>query len=158
MHLLTFFFFRLVNSVKDQVAAFIDGLNTLVPDNLLSIFDENELELLMCGTSEFNVDDLKLHHVAIGSSAEFFKVLSWFWTAVSNFTLEERSRLLQFTTGSSLLPAGGLADLSIFECVIYVRYLYLLTCFVQLLYSSKVSNYGFSCLWLSSYCPHMVNY
>lgn len=37
---------RLVNSVKDQVDAFIRGLSELVPDNLLSIFDENELEVL----------------------------------------------------------------------------------------------------------------
>lgn len=36
---------RLVNSVKDQVDAFIRGLSELVPDNLLSIFDENELEV-----------------------------------------------------------------------------------------------------------------
>ena len=36
---------RLVNSVRDQVDAFIHGLGELVPDNLLSIFDENELEV-----------------------------------------------------------------------------------------------------------------
>ena len=36
---------RLVNPVKEQVNAFITGLNELVPDNLLSIFDENELEV-----------------------------------------------------------------------------------------------------------------
>ena len=41
---------RLVNNVKDQVEAFIRGLSQLVPDNLLSIFDENELEVtcLIC--------------------------------------------------------------------------------------------------------------
>lgn len=39
--------YRLVNSVKDQVEAFLRGLNELVPDNLLSIFDENELEVLL---------------------------------------------------------------------------------------------------------------
>lgn len=37
---------RLVSLVKDQVEAFIRGLSELVPDNLLSIFDENELEVL----------------------------------------------------------------------------------------------------------------
>lgn len=37
---------RLVNSVRDQVDAFTRGLAELVPDNLLSIFDENELEVL----------------------------------------------------------------------------------------------------------------
>ena len=36
---------RLVHSVKDQVDAFVRGLNELVPDSILSIFDENELEV-----------------------------------------------------------------------------------------------------------------
>lgn len=55
---------------------------------------------------------MKAHHAAIGSSPEFQKVLGWFWTAVTNFGTEEMSRLLQFTTGSSQLPPGGLAELS----------------------------------------------
>lgn len=103
---------RLVNSVRDQVDAFTRGLAELVPDNLLSIFDENELELLVCGTSDYSVAEMKAHHAAIGSSPEFQKVLCWFWTAVTNFGTEEMSRLLQFTTGSSQLPPGGLAELS----------------------------------------------
>lgn len=38
--------FRLATSVHDEVEAFLKGLNELIPDNLLSIFDENELEVL----------------------------------------------------------------------------------------------------------------
>lgn len=37
---------RLVNSVREQIDAFIRGINELVPDSLLSIFDENELEVI----------------------------------------------------------------------------------------------------------------
>lgn len=36
---------RLCNSVKDEVDSFLKGLNSIIPDNLLSIFDENELEV-----------------------------------------------------------------------------------------------------------------
>lgn len=36
---------KLANSVRDEVDAFLKGLNDLIPDNLLSIFDENELEV-----------------------------------------------------------------------------------------------------------------
>lgn len=36
---------RLCNSVKDEVDSFLKGLNAIIPDNLLSIFDENELEV-----------------------------------------------------------------------------------------------------------------
>lgn len=37
--------YRLATSIKDEMEAFLKGLNELIPDNLLSIFDENELEV-----------------------------------------------------------------------------------------------------------------
>lgn len=37
--------YRLAINLKDEVEAFLRGLNDLIPDNLLSIFDENELEV-----------------------------------------------------------------------------------------------------------------
>lgn len=37
--------FRLATTIKDELDAFLKGLNELIPDNLLSIFDENELEV-----------------------------------------------------------------------------------------------------------------
>ncbi|XP_039284139.1 apoptosis-resistant E3 ubiquitin protein ligase 1 isoform X3 [Nilaparvata lugens] len=104
--------YRLATSLKDEVECFLKGLNDLIPDNLLSIFDENELELLLCGTGEYNVADFRAHHVVNGSSPEFRRILDWFWTAVANFTLEEMARLLQFTTGSSQLPPAGFRELS----------------------------------------------
>lgn len=37
--------YRLATSVKDEIETFIKGLNDIIPDNLLCIFDENELEV-----------------------------------------------------------------------------------------------------------------
>uniref|UniRef100_A0A8C6YA66 HECT-type E3 ubiquitin transferase n=1 Tax=Naja naja TaxID=35670 RepID=A0A8C6YA66_NAJNA len=96
--------YRLANQVREEVEHFLKGLNELVPENLLAIFDENELELLMCGTGDINVCDFKAHAVVVGGSWHFReKVMRWFWTVVSSFTQEELARLLQFTTGSSQL-------------------------------------------------------
>lgn len=39
--------YRLATCIKSEVEAFLKGLNELIPDNLLSIFDENELEVSM---------------------------------------------------------------------------------------------------------------
>lgn len=52
------------------------GLNDLIPDNLLSMFDENELELLICGTCCFDLADLKAHHILAGAGPQFRKVSS----------------------------------------------------------------------------------
>ncbi|XP_055858941.1 apoptosis-resistant E3 ubiquitin protein ligase 1 isoform X2 [Episyrphus balteatus] len=103
---------RLCNNVKDEVDSFLKGLNGIIPDNLLSIFDENELELLMCGTGEYSIADFKAHHIANGNSAEFRRVLGWFWAGISNFSQTEMARLLQFTTGCSQLPPGGFQELN----------------------------------------------
>ncbi|XP_048586103.1 apoptosis-resistant E3 ubiquitin protein ligase 1 isoform X2 [Nematostella vectensis] len=105
--------YKLVESVQKEVDAFIQGLNELVPDNLLGMFDENELELLMCGTGHISVADMKAHHhVLAGGGQRFTKIMDWFWTIVSSLTQEELARLLQFVTGSSQLPPGGFAELS----------------------------------------------
>ena len=37
--------YKLATSVKEEVEHFLRGLNELIPDNLLSIFDEYELEV-----------------------------------------------------------------------------------------------------------------
>lgn len=67
---------RLCNNVREEVDSFLKGLNGIIPDNLLSIFDENELELLLCGTGEYSISEFRMHHIANGNSAEFRKVNS----------------------------------------------------------------------------------
>ena len=91
----------------------MEGFYSLVPDSLLSLFDEHELELLLCGTRDYDLSELKRHHTVVaqtftGSRA---KVLKWFWVIVSNFSTDQMAKLLQFTTGSSHLPHGGFASL-----------------------------------------------
>ncbi|KAA0711485.1 Apoptosis-resistant E3 ubiquitin protein ligase 1 [Triplophysa tibetana] len=63
--------YRLASQVRDEVEHFLKGLNELVPENLLAIFDENELELLMCGTGDINVLDFKAHAIIVGGSWHF---------------------------------------------------------------------------------------
>ncbi|XP_065176759.1 apoptosis-resistant E3 ubiquitin protein ligase 1-like isoform X1 [Sycon ciliatum] len=104
--------YRLGRTVKDEVEAFMKGLNELVPDTLLGMFDENELELLMCGAGNISFNDLR-EHCKLTSRQVWFveKVIPWFWVVVSSFTQEELARLVQFTTGSSQLPPDGFSEL-----------------------------------------------
>jgi len=44
--------------------------------------------------------------------AGYARVLKWFWTSISGLSDDEKARLLQFTTGSSLLPHGGFKGLN----------------------------------------------
>ncbi|KOB76008.1 putative ubiquitin-protein ligase [Operophtera brumata] len=101
---------RLATRCRLETEAFLRGLALLVPENLLAIFDENELErfqLLACGTGEVNVADWRAHARLIGAGRDWERLMSWLWAALDSFTNEERARLLQFTTGCSQLPPGG---------------------------------------------------
>ena len=75
----------------------------------VSIYVHVFLQLLMCGTETVSYDDLKKHAVVSNCSFNpaFQTVVSWFWVVVSNFVPEEMARLLQFVTGCSQLPPGG---------------------------------------------------
>lgn len=104
--------FRLAATCRLEVDAFLRGLTLLIPDNLLAIFDENELELLLCGTVEVSVSDWRLHAVVSGMGRQWQRVLAWLWAALADMDHEERARLLQFTTGCSQLPPGGFQELN----------------------------------------------
>jgi hypothetical protein len=96
--------------VKDQMDAFIKGFSDVIPLQMLKIFDERELEYLLCGLSEINVEDWRKNTNYVGYK-ETDDIVVWFWKAVENFDLELRARLLQFATGTSRVPMNGFAEL-----------------------------------------------
>ena len=102
--------FRIVTRVKDQFEAFMSGFNELIPQDLINVFDERELELLIGGMSEIDIDDWKKHTDYRGYT-ESDEVVQWFWKAIKNWPTEKKSRLLQFTTGTSRIPVNGFKDL-----------------------------------------------
>ena len=104
--------YRLVTSVKKEVKAFLEGLHKLVPSELLAIFDEKELELLMCGVDTVTCDELRKHASVDNGNGKWQEVVSWLWAALQGFSTEEMARFLQFVTGCSRLPPGGFQDLS----------------------------------------------
>jgi len=47
--------YRIVRRVKEQFDAFMSGFSELIPLELITVFDERELELLIGGMSEIDV-------------------------------------------------------------------------------------------------------
>uniref|UniRef100_A0A663EAM4 HECT-type E3 ubiquitin transferase n=1 Tax=Aquila chrysaetos chrysaetos TaxID=223781 RepID=A0A663EAM4_AQUCH len=87
------------------------GFFELIPQDLIKIFDENELELLMCGLGDVDVADWKLHTKYKNGYNINHQVIQWFWKAVLMMDSEKRIRLLQFVTGTSRVPMNGFAEL-----------------------------------------------
>ncbi|KAL5365688.1 hypothetical protein BJX96DRAFT_18474 [Aspergillus floccosus] len=102
--------YRLLRSVKEQLDNFLKGFHEIIPPDLISIFNEQELELLISGLPEIDVDDWKVnteYHNYSASSPQ----IQWFWRAVRSFDKEERAKLLQFVTGTSKVPLNGFKEL-----------------------------------------------
>ncbi|KAF6722594.1 E3 ubiquitin-protein ligase NEDD4 [Oryzias melastigma] len=102
---------RFVHRVQKQMAAFKDGFFELVPEDLIKIFDENELELLMCGLGDVDVNDWRQNTKYKNGYCAEHKVITWFWKTVLLMDAEKRIRLLQFVTGTSRVPMNGFAEL-----------------------------------------------
>ena len=47
--------YRISRRVKEQFEAFMSGFSELIPQDLINVFDERELELLIGGMSEIDV-------------------------------------------------------------------------------------------------------
>lgn len=96
--------------VEEQFNAFMSGFNELIPPDLVNVFDERELELLIGGIADIDVDDWKKHTDYRGYQ-EQDEVVQNFWKIVRTWDAEQKSRLLQFTTGTSRIPVNGFKDL-----------------------------------------------
>ncbi len=103
--------YRISRRVEEQFKAFRSGFTELIPQDLINVFDERELELLIGGMSEIDVDDWKRWTDYRGFT-ESDEVVQWFWQCVRSWPAERKSRLLQFATGTSRIPFGGFRDLA----------------------------------------------
>ena len=102
--------YKMLGQVKNQLNELLLGFFDVIPEPLLTIFDFQELELLMCGLPEIDLEDWKNN---TEYSGEFDRVgpnhetCRWFWEVVEEFDQEMRARLLQFVTGTSGVPSRG---------------------------------------------------
>jgi len=100
----------LTDDIRKQIDAFLEGFREIIDTKLLSIFNEQELELLICGLPDIDINDLKANteYKGLNSSSE---VISWFWEIVEDMTQEEKALLVQFVTGTSKVPIQGFKEL-----------------------------------------------
>ena len=106
--------YLLKGSIKTQIDAFLEGFHEMIPQNLISSFTVSELQRLISGVNEINVDDWELNSqydtINTGYNADSDQI-RWFWQAVRSFTPSEQRKLLLFVTGSPSVPLEGFSML-----------------------------------------------
>jgi HECT-domain (ubiquitin-transferase) len=80
------------------VQAFLDGFWQLVPRELINIFNDHELELLISGLPDIDVADLRANTEYSGYSPSS-PVIQWLWQVVAEMDKQDLALLLQFVTG-----------------------------------------------------------
>ncbi len=50
---------KMTGSIQAQIKSFLEGFYEVIPKDLISIFNEQELELLISGLPSIDIDDLK---------------------------------------------------------------------------------------------------
>ncbi|KAK2949051.1 putative E3 ubiquitin-protein ligase Itchy [Blattamonas nauphoetae] len=119
----------LVSKVKEQMEAVTAGFFDVIPRTLLTHVQPkgihpglkqgkgrpvyvtgSELELLLCGLKEINLTDWMNNTEYVGFTRSA-KEPKWFWSIVKRMDSANKAKLLQFTTGTSIVPPGGFAAL-----------------------------------------------
>uniref|UniRef100_A0A6Q2Y1C1 HECT-type E3 ubiquitin transferase n=1 Tax=Esox lucius TaxID=8010 RepID=A0A6Q2Y1C1_ESOLU len=102
---------RVERGVVPQTDALVRGFYEVVDSRLVSVFDARELELVIAGTAEIDLNDWRNNTEYRGGYHDSHIVIRWFWGAVERFNNEQRLRLLQFVTGTSSVPYEGFTAL-----------------------------------------------
>ncbi|XP_012277229.1 E3 ubiquitin-protein ligase HUWE1 isoform X2 [Orussus abietinus] len=101
---------KMTGAIRKQLNAFLEGFYDIIPKRLISIFNEQELELLISGLPNVDIEDLKTnteYHKYSPTSLQ----IQWFWRALRGFDQADRAKFLQFVTGTSKVPLQGFGAL-----------------------------------------------
>ncbi|EAU91398.2 Huwe1 protein [Coprinopsis cinerea okayama7 len=102
--------YRLYSSIKEQIENLSAGFYEIVPKDLITIFNEQELELLISGTPDIDVDEWRAATDYVGYTSSDPNIV-WWWRALKSFNRDERAKVLSFATGTSRVPLNGFTDL-----------------------------------------------
>ena len=102
---------RFKSRITKQMESFMKGFTEIVSANQIQIFDAQEMELLMCGYPDVDIQDWKKNTLYKGDFNQNSPAIQWFWKAVLLMDSESRIRLLQFVTGTSRVPMNGFTEL-----------------------------------------------
>lgn len=101
--------------MEEQFNAFIAGFHELIPADLITVFDERELELLIGGIADIDVDDWKKHTDYRGYT-ESDEVIQNFWKVrrIACLGMPEQQAKTQFSvSGVGMLSRSRVCSSSL---------------------------------------------
>ena len=96
--------------IEDQVKAFCDGFDSLIPHEKINYFAPKELDLLICGVTDIDVEDFIENTVFETPLSQYSPIVKMFFNVIRSWDNEKLSKLLYFMTGSPKVPANGFKE------------------------------------------------
>ncbi|KAH8322791.1 hypothetical protein KR059_005935, partial [Drosophila kikkawai] len=101
--------FLLNMNIQQQFNAFRKGFEMVTDESPLKLlFRPEEIEMLVCGSREFDFVELEHSTEYEGGYTDETQIIQDFWSIVHAMPNESKRKLLEFTTGSARVPVGGL--------------------------------------------------
>ncbi len=85
--------YLLYKCVKTQIDSFLEGFHDLVPQNLVSIFDFKEVELMISGLPVVDIEDLK-DNVIYKNFTKQSPAILWLWEVLEELNNSERAEFI----------------------------------------------------------------
>ncbi|OMJ74335.1 hypothetical protein SteCoe_26753 [Stentor coeruleus] len=103
--------YEMAKGIEEPLNQIRNGLKSLIPMELLNNFTPEELEKLLCGESNIDVEQWRRFAQYSGEFTHNHKTIVYFWLIIGKYTQERLGKLLKFVTGTSKLPPQGFKDL-----------------------------------------------
>jgi ubiquitin-protein ligase E3 A len=103
--------YLLEDSISTQFAAFKSGFELVCASPLMKMFEPEELELLVCGSKDFDFNDFEEGTRYEEPYTRNSTIIQHLWKILHGFSDLEKRLFLQFCTGSDRVPISGLSDL-----------------------------------------------
>eukprot|EP01080_Neovahlkampfia_damariscottae_P000409 gene409-6822_t len=98
-------------NIKQNIDSLLDGLFEIIPMKHFLIFDEFEIEILLCGSGldkiENPIKDWQENTKYHNGYSKNSQIIIWFWEIVEDYGALSVAKLLQFVTGTSSLSSKG---------------------------------------------------
>ncbi|KAL3150396.1 hypothetical protein ABBQ32_000234 [Trebouxia sp. C0010 RCD-2024] len=110
--------YRLNYQIKAASEAFWGGFYELVARDWVTMFNEEEVQMLISGGGEgLDIADMQAHVNYAGGYHQEHPIIRDFWKVVSTFTAEQQAQLLKFITACSRAPLLGFKYLEPGLCI-----------------------------------------
>jgi len=94
-----------LNESNKQIEHMKRGLNMICQHRILSLFTCYDLEKMICGDPNIDIELLRAHSIYQGGISSGSSVVKYFWNTLHSFTQHERQLFLRFVWGRNRLPA-----------------------------------------------------